>query len=279
MIYRKFLRRPTIIRDSYPEAEVWAVITEVDDDIGREYSLQLAEQGFNILMFSKDLNKANEVSDLVQTQHPKSETKVFEVDWKGDLDEILVWVKDELDPLNVRVLVNNATIRPDKPSMFHETPIEEDLDMINVNVNVVVRMTRLVLPYMLEKAGGYVINMSSFVMWKDLPYVSVYNSTKRFLANWSLCMNFEYRMRNVRTSYVLAFFSDFKFPYFLKLKWLMPTPQKYVKQTLAQLGTSYRIIPHWSHWFLHKFISQDLGIFNFLHKMWFKRTYGNKKNK
>ncbi|KAJ3442182.1 very-long-chain 3-oxooacyl-coa reductase [Anaeramoeba flamelloides] len=279
-IYKQYIRSPTILRNKFPkEEEVWAVITSIDDEIGKEYTLQLAKQGFSVAVFSDSVSRLTKICDLVADQDPKTKIKIIKVDWTEDLDDTFETVKNELEPLNVQVLVNNATVFPEKAELFHETPIEEDLKMVQVNIDVAVRMAKMLVPFMITKGGGYIINTSSWIMWNGLHYLSVYAGTKKFIANFSLSLHFEYVKEKIKTSYVLPFCSDFKFPYFLKLGFLNPSPRMYVKKTLGLVGTGYRISPFFSHWILEKIINQNFGIFNWLHNKWYKRSINKvKKN-
>ena len=66
-----------------------------------------------------------------------------------------------------------------------EIPLERDLSMIRLNIEAVIRMTRLFLPGMLERKSGRILNTASVAGFEPGPLLNVYHSTKAFVLSYS----------------------------------------------------------------------------------------------
>jgi len=85
--------------------------------------------------------------------------------------------------LSVDVLVNNAGFGSNGP--FHTLPLERELAMIQVNVTALVALTGLLLPGMVERGRGRVLNIASTAAFQAGPRMATYYATKGFVLSWS----------------------------------------------------------------------------------------------
>jgi short-subunit dehydrogenase len=87
------------------------------------------------------------------------------------------------DGLEVDILVNNAG------HGFHgkwwEIPLEEDLSMVRLNIEAVLRLTKLFLPPMLQRNRGRILNTASVAGFMPGPLQATYYATKAFVLSWS----------------------------------------------------------------------------------------------
>jgi short-subunit dehydrogenase len=83
----------------------------------------------------------------------------------------------------IDILVNNAG--HGQRGKFWEIPIEEDLSMVELNINAVVRLTKLFLPPMIERGSGRILNVASVAGFEPGPMVAVYHATKAFVLSFS----------------------------------------------------------------------------------------------
>lgn len=81
---------------------------------------------------------------------------------------------------------------------FQESDLSGQLDMIEVNICAVVRLTGLFLPLMLEREGSGVINIASTAAFQPTPYMATYGATKSFLLNWTLAVGEDLKGRGVQ---------------------------------------------------------------------------------
>ncbi|XP_073178361.1 very-long-chain 3-oxoacyl-CoA reductase-like isoform X2 [Lepidochelys kempii] len=160
----------------------WAVVTGATSGIGRAYAHELAKRGLNVVLISRSLQKLKQVAAEIEEQHGQS-TRVIEADFTQG-PEIYDSIQTALQGLEIGILVNNVGMTyAAEPVNFLDIPnIEKTLsDIVNCNMLSVAKMTRIVLPQMLSRKKGVVINLSSEAGRHPHPVATVYSATKSVL--------------------------------------------------------------------------------------------------
>lgn len=85
--------------------------------------------------------------------------------------------------LEIDILVNNAGVG--HKGNFIEQPLDDHLEMIRLNVEAVVAMTRIFLPDMVERGHGRILNTASIAGFMPAPLMAVYHATKAFVLSFS----------------------------------------------------------------------------------------------
>lgn len=83
----------------------------------------------------------------------------------------------------VDILVNNAGIG--QRGNFWETPLDRDLEIVRVNVEAVVRLTKRFLPPMIQRGAGRILNTASIAGFQPGPMMAIYHASKAFVLSWS----------------------------------------------------------------------------------------------
>jgi short-subunit dehydrogenase len=109
----------------------------------------------------------------------------------------------------VDVLVNNAGFAV--PGQAERSSTERTLRMIDVNVAAPVALTRLLLPPMLERRRGWILNVASMAGIMPAPWQASYAGTKAFLLNWSESVREEVRSRGVHVTALCPGITDTEF--------------------------------------------------------------------
>ena len=82
---------------------------------------------------------------------------------------------------DIGILVNNVGVAYDRLNYFHEFSEENMWNMINVNVCSMTLMTKMILPGMLRKKKGAIINISSVAAMGPQPFATIYSATKAYV--------------------------------------------------------------------------------------------------
>ena len=94
----------------------------------------------------------------------------------------------------VALLVNAAGFG--KFGDFDKIPLEDDLNMIDLNCKALVAMTRLCLPYM--RKGSHILQLDSLSAFQPVPYITTYGATKAFVLSYTRACNAELKPRGIR---------------------------------------------------------------------------------
>ena len=95
---------------------------------------------------------------------------------------------------DVRLLVNAAGFG--KFGDFEKISQEDDCRMLDLNCKALVRMTRLVLPYMAK--GSHILQLDSLSAFQPVPYITTYGATKAFVLSYSRALNAELKKAGIR---------------------------------------------------------------------------------
>jgi short-subunit dehydrogenase len=166
-----------------------ALVTGASSGIGEHFARQLAERGYDLVLVARRADRLQSLAeDLPVTAH------VLACDLAHDAGKLPGQVQ-ELG-VEVDLLVNNAGFGLRGP--FLESDAERDAEMVRLNCEAVVVLTRAFLPGMVERNRGGVITVASTAGMQPLPYESVYAATKAFALNFSDALHAELRDTGVR---------------------------------------------------------------------------------
>src|SRR5581483_3923576 len=156
--------------------------------IGEELARLFAADGYRLVLVARSTDKLNELAREFLNAF-KTETRVISADLgrPGAAAEIAA----QLDGAPVDVLVNNAGFG--LFGAFAETPIDKELNMIQLNVVALTHLTKLLLPAMLARKSGRVLNVASTAAFQPGPLMAVYYATKAFVLSLSEALAEELR--------------------------------------------------------------------------------------
>jgi 17beta-estradiol 17-dehydrogenase / very-long-chain 3-oxoacyl-CoA reductase len=159
----------------------WAVVTGCTDGIGKAYAEHLAKRGLNVVLISRTLEKLQEQAKFLTDKY-KVETKVIAVDFT-EQTSIYTTIRNELGDLDIGVLVNNVGMSYKSPEFFDVYgQSDKDLsNLINCNITSLTKMTAIVLPNMVKKRKGIIINNASGSGRIPTPLLTVYSATKAYV--------------------------------------------------------------------------------------------------
>lgn len=247
-LYKRFLRPAASLKRFGANDGAWAVVTGASDGIGRVYAIELAKRGFNILLISRTKSKLEEVA--TECKEHKVKTEVLAVDFASKDESFYDEIKSAVQKCDhVGVLVNNVGISFPYPGNFLDVSKELCDTIINVDIKSVNEMTRIVLPGMVERHAGAIINVSSISGAVPAPMLSVYSGSKSYVNFFSQCVATEYArsgiaVQAITPSLVVSNMSKIRKA---SLVQGVCNPDVIVKGSLHNLG--YEI--HWSPFWVH----------------------------
>lgn len=172
----------------------WALITGASSGIGREFALQLAAAGMNVVLVARRADLLNDLnSELSQTFGVQSLAFPFDLSNAEAIHEIKRFTSDK--GLRIRLLVNNAAFA--RWGHFEMTGHETYREMIMVNAMAMVSLCHLFLPDLISFPSSAIINISSPAALNPVPYMAVYAATKAFVHSFSQALYGELRDRGV----------------------------------------------------------------------------------
>lgn len=173
-----------------------ALITGAGRGIGRATAVAFAQEGIHVGLIGRTLKNLQQVAEELKQYDVKVAIAVANV---ADLDSITTAVESIRSELGaIDILVNNAGIS--KFGSFMDLKPEEWTNIIDVNVKGVYYTTRAVLPEMIERNIGDIINISSTAGQKGAPITSAYSASKAAVIGLSESLMLEVRKKNIRVT-------------------------------------------------------------------------------
>ncbi|KAF9957383.1 hypothetical protein BGZ72_001873 [Mortierella alpina] len=215
----------------------WAVITGASDGIGKEFATQLASKKLNVVLVSRTESKLKALAEEIEQKY-NVETKVLAMDFtKGDERDYAA-LQLLISPIEVTILVNNVGTNHEIPTFFEDESDKTIDNIVEVNINAIMRVTKLVVPQM--------------------------------AARWSQAIGAELapkgiRVQNVNTYFVVSAMSKIRRP-----SMTAPLPKAYVRAVLSKIGvpggasTPYTSTPFYSHaianWLIENVFSRSFWV-------------------
>jgi hypothetical protein len=171
-----------------------ALVTGASAGIGATYARQLAQQGFNLILVARRQERLIALQQELEPEYGVSVTPLpADLAADADVGRLVAMIRDRDD---IEILVNNAGFGLQGP--FHTADIDKHLAMIHVHVLATVRLTHAVLPQMVARDCGCVINVSSLASFLTAPGAVSYCATKAYLNSFSKSVQAELHRTSVR---------------------------------------------------------------------------------
>lgn len=173
----------------------YALITGASKGIGKELAVSLAKRKYNLLLIARTENLLSELAGELQKKYGVTVFyKAIDLSAPNIAEDIMAWCKSE--GYDINVLVNNAGYG--LHGAFEKTPINEQLNMMQLNMNATVQLTHLALPLLRQHPGkSYILNIASTAAYQSVPYLGVYSATKSFVLSFTRAIRQELKGSNI----------------------------------------------------------------------------------
>ena len=168
-----------------------ALITGASSGIGEALARHFAGKGFDLIITARREDKLNELAesldvavqviacDLASPEGPRS-------------------LLDNIDISTVDVLVNNAGVA--YPGTFPEQDLRDVSSMITLNINALTQLVHGILPSMIKRGAGRILNVASVASFQPVPSMSVYAASKAYVLSLTESLSEELRGTGVSTT-------------------------------------------------------------------------------
>jgi short-subunit dehydrogenase len=172
-----------------------AAITGASSGIGRALALEFAACGFDLLLIGRDRDAFEAVEEEFEDDYGVK-TQIFITDLADGraVDKLAASFK------NVDILVNNAGfgVKGD----FAETDLDDELKMLDVQITAMLKLTKAVLPGMIARKTGRILNIASVYSFSPVPKQSVYSACKAFMLSFSSALREEVKDKGITVTVV-----------------------------------------------------------------------------
>jgi 17beta-estradiol 17-dehydrogenase / very-long-chain 3-oxoacyl-CoA reductase len=232
----------TNLKAKYGKAGDWAVVTGASQGIGEAYCIELAKRGFNVVAIARRKEVLNDLCVDLESKF-KIQAKPIAFDFATTSDADYQALFKQLSSLNVSILVNNVGLSyPSYQKFGTAITAAEEVNILNVNCQSVLRLTHALLPNMREKKAGAVITVSSTYGTMPAPYLGAYGGTKAFGKHFSYSMGVENAEFGIDFQAVSPMFVFTPMAKAKKPTALMVMPREVASGSLDRLGHCFETI-------------------------------------
>jgi uncharacterized protein len=186
-----------------PNRRKKAVITGATSGIGAAYAHDLAKLDYDLIITGRRRDVIESVASEIEKKSGVGvHVVIAELSDEKDLDLLIEQIK-KAGPVDV--LVNNAGFTT--KGFYHREDIIEQERMVLVHVIAMMKLTHAVLPGMIERKTGTIINVASLQAVTPISLSATYSSAKAFMKNFSMCLHCEIKAYGVKVQCVLPGFT------------------------------------------------------------------------
>ena len=158
----------------------WAVVTGASSGVGQCFATTLAARGVNVLAVARRKDRLDQLAKTAAAGGATIEPFVADLSATEGLSAVMRRISELHD---IEMLVNCAGLAT--AGDFLDSSLEAELASIRLNVETVVSLTREVLPRMVQRRRGQILNVASVVGFQPFPHFATYAATKAFVLSFT----------------------------------------------------------------------------------------------
>jgi short-subunit dehydrogenase len=176
-------------------AGAWVLVTGASSGIGEEFARKLAERGANLLLTARSGERLERLGDDLRRVNG-IDVRTIPADLSAPNGPRDLLAEIAATGVFVEHLVNNAGFGSTGP--FASLDSTREVEMVRLNCEAVVALTRALVEPMLVAGRGGIINVASTASFQPVPFMATYGATKAFVSSFSLALARELHRTNVR---------------------------------------------------------------------------------
>lgn len=164
-----------------------AIVTGASSGIGADLAELLAARGYHVFAIARRADRLRDLRVRITATGGQCTALPANLADYAERERLIAALAPNAD--EVEVLVNNAGFGTH--GYFNETDLDRELELIEVNCAALVHLTKRVLPWMLERKRGYVMNLASVAAFQPGPVMALYYASKAFVLSFSEALSEE----------------------------------------------------------------------------------------
>jgi short-subunit dehydrogenase len=173
----------------------YALVTGASMGLGKYFARALAARKQNLVLVARSEEKLEALASELKTAHAiQAEPLEFDLASAVAGQNLAQQLRER--NLQIDLLLNNAGFG--LRGEFWKLSLERQLEMVHLHNTAVVELTFQLLPPMIERKAGGIINVSSMAGFQPIPYAALYSATKSFLTTFSMALREEVRQFGVK---------------------------------------------------------------------------------
>lgn len=172
----------------------FALVTGASKGLGKAFALQLAAQKIPVLLVARSADTLAGLAQEIQDKHQvPCDFLALDLAQEDAPPKVWDWCQSKSYP--VSILINNAGYG--LWGHFDSLSLESQMDMLQLNMLSLVRLTHLFLPELKRHSQSYVLNVGSTAAYQAVPTISLYAASKSFVLSFSRGLAFELKNTSV----------------------------------------------------------------------------------
>ncbi len=175
-----------------------ALITGASAGIGYEFARQLASRAKSLVLIARRQDRLEALRDELKKQNPTLEIEIRNVDLSDQeqVNQLCEWTTRE--NVVIDLLINNAGLGDS--GAFATSDVTRLKEMIEVNISALTLLTRCLLPQMMARKRGAILNVSSSAGFLPIADLAVYAASKAYVTSFSEALRTELRGTGVNVT-------------------------------------------------------------------------------
>ena len=168
------------------------LITGASAGLGVEFARQCVARGQEVVLVARRKDRLNQIAAEVGNAH------VIAADLGHPDAPSTLFAEIASRGLWVRTLINNAGFG--LRGRFDELPRDRQLEMIDLNIRALTDLSFIVIPEMVQRGGGSILNVASTAAFQPGPRMAVYFATKAFVLSFTEALHEEWKDRGIKVT-------------------------------------------------------------------------------
>ena len=189
-----------------------AFVSGASAGIGEAVAKMLASNGVNLILAARRIEKLESLKSQLEKEY-NVKVDVIKLDFSKTED--IIKAIDNIENKNIDILINNAGLALGK-DLYYNNTMEDALQMVRVNCEGLIVLTRLLLPYILKSKHGHIVNLSSTAADEAYSGGAIYCAAKSFVEMFGDSLRVELidkpvKITNIKPGAVNTEFSTVRF--------------------------------------------------------------------